>query len=312
MAHYLWPPRWVGDRVPEPGEFGEIVVRVDLPDGIRAHAARDGLITFALGPDAPRYHEENTKWVQTLLRLINAHLACLHSIGGPSGSFKADIATPFTTLQVHLEDDDLVGMSDGTGGTIMALHRARHTAQEDFVDWRFRRSQPGLGEARMRESFALMKQLLERPSRDVVLLRAEMLARAKSALLAMDAIGALTYAWATFEGLLSDLLSAYLLEHEDRPTQDAEGRSAKFINSERRRFFDGSQMTVRHVAEVLSLLDRLPFPLYKAAIDCAHARNKWLHAEEPPTLETSTVALKACGDLFELVDGVALHVLPSP
>jgi hypothetical protein len=82
-------------------------------------------------------------------------------------------------------------------------------------------------------------------------------------------------------------------------------------NRSRREFLEGSEMTVRHVCEVLSLLDILPFPLYQAVLRCAKARNNWLHKETLPPMEVATLAVTACGELFEQAENLPLQVLPA-
>jgi len=70
-------------------------------------------------------------------------------------------------------------------------------------------------------------------------------------------------------------------------------------------------MTARHTLELLSLLDILPLKLYRASTQCAKARNDWLHKQEEPSAEIAHMAVRAAGELFELVEGVPLHVLPA-
>jgi hypothetical protein len=124
----------------------------------------------------------------------------------------------------------------------------------------------------------------------MTLLRAEMLFRATSALAHMDQAGALTNAWGVIEGLLGDLLHRYLDDNADRvDDQDTSGKGPKFIDGKRRKFFEGSEMTARHTLELLSLLDILPFELYRASKQCAKARNDWLHKQQEPSLSANVV-----------------------
>ena len=68
-------------------------------------------------------------------------------------------------------------------------------------------------------------------------------------------------------------------------------------------------MTARHTVGLLSLLDVLPFKLYRASILCAKARNAWLHKQEEPSPKTASMAVEALGELFELVEDVPLRVM---
>jgi hypothetical protein len=142
-----------------------------------------------------------------------------------------------------------------------------------------------------------------------VLLRAELLLRAKVATSEMDHAGALTSAWTAIEGMLGDIFDSFLDAHADRAL-DAEAPSgARFINTARREFLRGSEMTSRLTAEFLSLLDVIPFSLYRAVLTCAKARNKWLHTETPPTNDDAVRALQAAAELFELAEGFPLRVV---
>jgi hypothetical protein len=165
-----------------------------------------------------------------------------------------------------------------------------------------------IGVEEVQRSFELLSDLLRRPNEHAVLLRAELLLRAKVALSDLDYVGALTNAWTASEGMLGDLLSTYLDENENR-----EGIAAKFVNKGRRDFLVGSaDVTVRHKMEVLSLLDRLPFPLYAGLRRCSKARNGWLHSETEPSGEVSILALRTAGELFELLEDIPLHVIGLP
>lgn len=299
---------------PTPDSLGDVIVEADLPSGVRARVFRDGMIAFVLGAAAPLYEEDFPRWLEIGVRLMNAHLACVHTAVGPHLPFKTAVVTPWTTMQVTFESGSFAAMTDvSSGGTLLALHKARTASLTEADDWRFQRwtSVGTLGVESMGRSFELLHELLDRPTRERKrgLLRAELLLRAKAAALDGDWSGALTNAWTAIEGLLGDLLGRYLDESKHRPVpKDASGNTVKFINSDRRKFFDGSAMTVRHVIEFLSLLDRLPFPLYQAALQCARARNDWLHKEEAPSNRDAAAALMASGELFEMVEGVPIRV----
>lgn len=290
-----------------------MILEAELPNGARARVFRDGMIAFVLGAAAPLYEDDFMRWFETGLRLMNAHLACLHTALGPHLPFKTEVVTPWTTMQVIFESGSFSAMTDASsGGTLIALHKARTTSLIEADDWRFQRWSPvAVSGESVRRSLELLHDLLDRPAsdRDRGLLRAELLLRAKAAQLDGDYSGALTNAWTAMEGLLGDLLGRYLDENEDRPAgKDASGNTLKFIDGKRRNFFKEAQMTVRHVIELLSLLDVLPFPLYRAARQGASARNAWLHGETSPSPQDAATALTASGELFEMVEGVPLRV----
>jgi hypothetical protein len=248
-------------------------------------------------------------WHGKCVRLANAHLACLVAtlrlpILAPTG-----IATLWSVMQVEFGSGKFTGMSDYTsGGTRTALWAAREGVPP-LTDWRFFRGRNITAE-QIERSFDLLRMLLERPERERVLARAEMLFRATSALVQQDWSGALIGAWTASEGLLGDLLLRYVEDNRERETAtDSSGNQRKFIDRHRRDWLKGSDMTARHKVEVLSLLGLLPFDLYLAARECAKARNDWVHDEQEPSGDVAHRAVAGLGRLFELVEDVPLRVL---
>lgn len=101
MAHYLWPPVWLGappgwTRPWPPSEafhapatvikledLSDVVADSELPDGLRVLAHRDGMIEFdftSLGDEPAGTREwELSEHRLRCLRTMNAHLACLHA-----------------------------------------------------------------------------------------------------------------------------------------------------------------------------------------------------------------------------------------
>ena len=285
---------------------------VELPHGIRACAFRDGMIAFALGPEEPSISGDYFAWSARCVRLMNAHLACLDSvIAGPWVIYGSDIAAPLSTLPVVFETGTWNQGANSTldGGTRLALYHAREPwchPPERTGDWRFYRIGP-ISVACMQQAFDRLRALLERPCQDDVLLRAELLQRARRSFAGGDLSGALVDAWAAMEAMLGVLLSRYLDANENRHVgKDASGKTLTFINGDRRRFFESAQMTVRHTIEFLSFLDLLEFPLYRVANRCEKARNAWLHKGIVPSREDALQAIQACGQLFEQVEGVSL------
>jgi hypothetical protein len=325
LAYYFWPPRYVGEQpwweetgpqsTPNPSVLGEVVATMDLSQGVRVRVFRDGMVAFMLGDLATSpYDTEDAsggmEWTPTGARLANAHLACLLTAIGNQMLAPSEVTTLWSMLQVEFETGKFRGSSDYTGsGARLALHMARRGIG-DLGDWRFYRGRPLVTTDQIDRSFALLDMLLRRPSRDMALLRAEMLFRAEGALVHTDRAGSLTIAWAAAEGMLSALLARYLDENQDRPAgEDKSGNRRKFINDDRKKFLQGSEMTARHTMELLSLLDILPFELYQTLRRCAKARNDWLHAQTEPSSETAFLAVRSLRSLFELVEGIPLSYI---
>jgi hypothetical protein len=324
VAYYLWPARWLGaapDGIPESlpavadlSQLWDVIVEVDLPDGLRACAFRDGMLAYdfkAWGEydetmDAMDFHRRH-------VQVINAHLACLKATtsGDP-------VIAPATTENViGVSYDDAGPWEKGTfrggsmmtdGGASQTLYFARLGAPHDVSDWRFFRIHPVIGTEEVERSYDLLRQLLRCPQRDVALLRAELLTRSQGALSVSDTSGALVYAWTAIEGLLGDLLKRYLDDNEARKVDpDPSGNQPEFLNAARRKWLEGTEVTARHKAEILSLGDRLPFDLYCTAEACRKARNKWLHDERHASYDDAAAAILAVQQLFKLSDGVDLQ-----
>lgn len=117
IAHYLWPPQWVGEQpyweksgpqpLPDPSILGDVIVTAELAGGARVRAFRDGMIAFHLGDATPSLQDfEQTPdaflaWHEKCVRLANAHLACLAAtlripLLAPTG-----IATLWSVMQVE-------------------------------------------------------------------------------------------------------------------------------------------------------------------------------------------------------------------
>jgi hypothetical protein len=330
LAHYLWPPQWVGappliadvgtsDVVKVGGPEDRIVDR-DLPRGIRACVFRDGMIALALGDSDPTYTGDFLAWQQTLVRLMNAHLACLHASCPPPGVMLSSVVTIWSTLQVELETGAFRGASTGnSGGFATDLYDLRRTAPTKPFDQRILRGpliavKPEWVEA----SFDLLSSLLDKRETGSPLLesplifRAELLQRAKVASLDNDQTGALTNAWIACEGMLGDLLRTFLDSIADRNVEGGTGAARKFMNSKRREFFGRGEWTIRHTVELLSIVDVLPFHLYHEALDGAKARNNWVHYETVPPSDAALKAIRLAGELFGLLEGIDLRVLGKP
>jgi hypothetical protein len=320
VAHYLWPPLWIGSvpkwiddpkRPIEPGDLGAVIVDAQLPEGLRFYAYRDGMLVFefprpnsAPGPTIKLDAEEGFGlWADRKIgwvRLMNAHLACLHTAAA-GRAVKATVLTPSRLFSVDPRDGNLLG---GSGDLIshFELWRAR-TEKLPLNDWRLLRSPAPVTTEAVERSLDLFRQMLEHSTPNV-LLRAELLFRSAAAYQDHDHSAALVNAWTATEGLLRDRYAEYLDACADRPVD--EGRT--FINARRRKFLEGSEVTARLMAEILSLADRLPFPLYQEILEGSKVRNNWLHKQEQVSPADAEGAINAAQYLFELTEGITLNL----
>ena len=322
IGHYLWPPRWVGDpprwadpahwmeRLPvELTDMSAVMAESDLPDGLAVRAYRDGMVAYnfeawgdvSLGLDTD-FHE-NVEALAPRAQLINAHLACLQAQGLPP--LRYAVATPWRIMHIAYETGDFVGMSGTSdGSSLVFLNLARREVPTNLGEWRYARMDRPVTVEEMERSFTLLRALLERPDKDATLLRASMLLRSGTGLLDGDYGGGLTYAWTAIESMLGDMMRRYLSDCSSRPTGDSE---RTFMNAKRRAFLEGADTTAAHIAEFLSLADRLPFELYELVGECRKLRNAWLHSTKHPTYDEAWRALFTARLLFAEAEGVDLE-----
>lgn len=274
MAHYIWPPQWVGQspewvqdpRLPvNPFDLADLVIETELPPSIRIRAFRDGMLAFDLGSWGGPVKLGDASLVETFeavaeyqvrcARLMNVHLACLHTVS--QWPFKPTVVTPDRIMRVRWSD----GRYESGGGhdlVGLALWQAR-TEGSRWGDWRLvARGGAAIATEEMEKSFELLRRLLDRSDQGVALLRAELLFRSAAAFSDHDSSAALVHAWTATEGLLGDLLAAHLASREG-------------MNYKRRQFFKGSDVTARITAEILSLGDRLPLSLYQSIVRALNA-----------------------------------------
>ena len=319
MAHYLWPPQWVGGPPkwvdppglePKPADLADVIFEAELPCGIRFRAFRDGMLVFDLAswsprpsPNAPGLSEDfeaEVEYQTAAVRLMNAHLACLQT--ATDWPLKPTVLTPGRVMRVTFADGSFQGGggADRTAGLELFFARSRVL---DPTDWRLRFGQRGISKEAMGRSIELLGELLGRPHQDTVLLRTELLYRSVAAYGDHDHSAALVHAWTATEGLMAARLGAYLDEEADRPTD----RPGKFINGNRKGFLT-HDLEARVTAEVLSLIDRIPFALYRGIRDSAKTRNDWLHSQKKVTSGDAENAIRTAEQLFELVEGVSLQM----
>src|SRR5262245_25397757 len=315
VAHYLWPPRWI-DAAPvgvtgpdfNPAELAERVFESEPAPGLSMYACRDGMFVWNCGrwledtsPD-PVGVDERAEQRTRSVRLINAHLACLHTVS--EHTVRMAVVTP-----KHLLGPDFASSPADAGGDRpvgFQLGLLRIQSQEEG-DWRRIRSLPIVSVKSLEGADSLLRKLLQSKRQRVSLFRAESLYRSLAAYQDSDYGAALVHAWTTIEGLLSDRLSDYLAELEDRP----EGAEAlRAISRERREYLSGRGMSARNSAELLSLVDRLPLELYQSVLKSSKTRGDWLHESQTETSPQAAAADAICTaeEMFVLVEGVRLSM----
>lgn len=233
---------------------------------------------------------------------MNAHLACLYTarkrIDNMSG---APMAVGPPDL-IRVQDDG--GMSLSGNPHLGELLRAGQEGRAG--DWRLARSELVSKEA-MEESLSLLGAMLTNAGSEALPLAALAL-RAAAAHHDHNFDSSLIQSWALAEKLLTTIWERYLDESRDRDFGEEDG---PFISAKRRETLTGRDFTISVVCEVLSLLDRLPFGLYRRQGAVRRARNKWMHQLEPVEVAESAQSLFLALDLLRLVWGIDLDPLPA-
>jgi hypothetical protein len=156
-SYYVTPLVWIGEapdninvsvapgQLPpdvDLGQLADVVVETSLPEGLRARAHRDGLITFDFSKWAPRRARplneagfvELTQLALRRVGLMNAHVACLHTTVMRDQHFALPVVamTPGTVLTLSDYDDpeSSVGFSGPQSSNIyMARYVSSYSRQ---------------------------------------------------------------------------------------------------------------------------------------------------------------------------------------
>ncbi len=330
---YLQPLMWVGappsglvlganpGSGPGPADFEElkeIVAETSLPQSLRARVFRDGLFVFDFSQWAPYRPEHLTlgnfeglaKLALRRVGLMNAYLACLFTALMRTQHFATDpmALTPGAVFSINSFEDVEGGM--GLPNQLLGhIYLARFPSTYSPVmppNFDFRISLRSLIESRtIDESFSSFGELLNHSSPERVLTLSELLVRSGAAYWAHDYNLCLITAWAIIEALLQEQWDKYL---EDNRQRETDGSQVPFINRRRKDQLTGRDVTASLMAEILSLVDRLPFALYQRLSEARRARNDWIHSLDPVSGTTAQAAIQVAEDMLRLVKGVDLEM----
>jgi hypothetical protein len=325
LAHYLWPPQWVDAAPPgtitnavspsqvESERLADVVFESALPGDLEMKVCRDGMIVWNCAKWGEKPNKSisepgnvdpgpEIKYQTRCLRLMNVHLACLLQSSGDQLS-RPLVLSPSHFLKVRFRDTRVYrGSSTEPSGIWLARARNETLSESDFRRLRW---QPVISLQSLKEADDLLRKLLELESSEMALFRADSIYRSVVAYRDFDHGAALVNAWVAIEGLIGDLFARYLEEEKARPAE-----SGSFIDSKRRAFLEGSSVSSRITAEILSLVDRLPHRLYREIRECAKARNSWMHSAAPDAMGEghAILAIRVAGEMFRLVEGVDLRL----
>jgi len=331
-GYYLWPLAWIAsppDGVrpgAEPGtgppavdlrQLAEVVAETSLPQDLRAHVSRDGLFAFDFSRWAPYLAEHLAlgtgfdSLANRVLRrtaLMNAHLACLYTALVRVQHHHVDpmCVTPGSMFPMRSLEAGAQGIPNPLLGYLVSARYESTYPTGYLVAGDVRIALRTLIETpTVEESFRLLTEILNHPSSDRALELAGLLVRSAAALFDHDYNLGLITAWAVIESLLQELWEGYIEDNRHREIEDAQ---VSFINAGRKERLTGRDITASLKAEMLSLLDRLPFELYGKLSSVRVARNKWIHDLEPVPASTSEMAMQVAEEMLRLVKGLDLEM----
>lgn len=324
-GYYVWPLVWMGaapdgmwgdanaQRAGEVSisQLSDVVFEIQLPGDLRAKVHRDGLVVFDLSIWAPRPSAESglgdfSDLASSALRrvgLMNAHVACLHTAVLQVQNFAHTVSalSPSRLLPMNSFDAPTgVSLPDPCLGEVYAARFASTYSARlpPAFDWRLTRRNLIVNEAAIDRSFKMLSELLALQEHERVIRLYDLLVRAASAYADHDYSQGLISAWAVIESLLQETWDVYL---EQNRTREIDGKRTPFINTDRKSRLVGIDMTASLVSEMLSILDRLPFELYRQLSVVRTARNKWIHSLRPVTAEDSALSISVAQEMIKLI-----------
>jgi hypothetical protein len=310
FGYYLLPPVWLGESLTGPsaesrGAWDQIE-RTELPERITAFCFRIGLFAFNLarwppGAPAPRDPATAQERVRWRSALMNTHLACLYTASKRRGaSLMPMLVTPNDIVHVH--NNGVVSAS----GMLAITGLLRTPSVAEPSDWRLSRSTV-ISTNVIRESYNVLASILDTAPGHEILPLIDLALRAAVAHMGKTFDAALIQAWGVVERILTDKWDRYL---GDNRTREALGEEV-FINAERKEFLSGRDFTISIVIEALSLLDVIPFEMYRRLGPVRKARNRWMHELRPITVNDSFQALQLAFDLLRFAYGIDLDPVPD-
>lgn len=332
-AFYLQPLMWIGAAPtglavgadpgtgPPPANFDElkdVVAETSLPQSLRVRVFRDGMFVFDFSQWAPYLSEHfqlgNFEALAELtlrrVGLMNAYLACLFTALIRTQSVATDpmALTPGARFSIASYEDveGGMGLPNSLAGHIYLARFAATYSPALPPNLDFRISIRSVIEiSTVEESFRLMAELLGQPAQERALGLSELLVRSGAAYWDHDYSLCLITAWAITEALLQEQWDQYL---DDNRQREIEGSQVAFISRKRKDQLTGRDITASLMAEVLSLVDRLPFALYGDLSEVRRARNSWIHSLSPVSSATAQTAMRVAEDMLRLVKDIDLEM----
>jgi hypothetical protein len=199
------------------------------------------------------------------LRVLNVHLACLHS----AIREKSGIALPLTLVSPStlIQGDSIAWQSYGTGDDRF-VRDSMEPVSRFFRLLHFDIDVLSL-------SFDLLSDILDKKDQEAIHLT-DLHARSFAAWQEEDFALSLILAWAIIERMIQTIWTEHVAANRERIV---DGSPITFINKNRReKLAAGRDFTASVISEILSLEELISFSVYESIERARKARNGWLHA----------------------------------
>ena len=295
--YYLHPNCWVIQAPVNaltaslpPEVWTEIVFTHQMQCGIQTQVSREGVFEFDLssGPDFYKpltkkdaSHDDKSQLTRRRLRLLHAHIACLHS----------------ALTELH-------------GGTMFKmLIDPNYSWLLNIFSYRepaYREATVTIPENVLKRSFELLDSMVTHQEEDTLLL-AELILHACKYLEEVKFELSLISAWAALERLITDFWRNYI----DNCGVGLPPQQAPKINKDRRKkLVEGRDFTISVITEILSLRGLIPHDTYEAIDRVRKSRNDWIHDLKPVSEENAYDAIKLARSLFQHMRNIPLKLEP--
>lgn len=298
------------DEVFDLAQLADIVYEHVLECGLKVRAYCDGLFLFDFSnaegfsneppPDRIDSFEETAQLRLERTEVLNAHVVFLRQALSAKQRWGLEYQsiTPHDLLAHHSDDDSSKGVgfkSDRDAD----LHMARYASA--YVPWypkTFDRRIQGrmlvIESETIDESFSELSRLLAKDDRTPLRL-VSLFNFAMVSLQDHDYPRSLITSWAIIERLLDLKWSDYMKEHRKKIIN---GKEVPFINVDRLKKLEGRDYTASVRTEMLSLLEALPFDVYKDMENVRKVRNGWMHELKQVEMSDALNAIKVASTLY--------------
>jgi hypothetical protein len=322
---YHFPPVWVGAAASSSNgevdlnELNDQIFNESFANGVQMRVSREGLFLYdfsswpeAVMPsgDRPPAFEGIASVQLKRCAFMSSFLACLYT------SLSSVQSTVIPKMAISPSDLVLAQTLDGPNMSssdfrVMSLLMSRYvsTYPAGFplqVDWRLGFRHTVIDRLTLEQGVAIFDEILAHGGGNHGLITiSDIYTRACTYFEEHNYPLCLINAWAICEVLLQARWVSYVEANQDRAIDTS---TARFISQERKRRLTSSRdYTASVILETLSLLDQIPFDLYKKLDKARSTRNGWIHELRPVRADDARATIEAAESLFSSDFGVVLH-----